>query len=141
MEQITLTKEKLELLNSIQERHVNGFDCLVNDVFNEIISNSNTFKEAKEKLKELRIHSGMQGETTSLLVVYEKAEEKLEERINATLINEWRKGGIAMFKILNDLKTSLKNHPWGWKEHLPYLLILSMSLIALILGILSMILS
>ncbi len=46
-----------------------------------------------------------------------------------------------MFKILNDLKISLKNHPWGWKEHLPYLLILSMSLIALILGILSAILS
>lgn len=88
MERITLTKEKLELLNSIQERHVNGFDCLVNDVFNEIISNSNTFKEAKEKLKELRIHSGMKYETTSLLAVYEKAEEKLEERINATLINE-----------------------------------------------------
>ncbi|WP_369041160.1 hypothetical protein [Staphylococcus chromogenes] len=88
MELITLTKEKLELLNSIQERHVNGFDCLVNDVFNEIISNSNTFKEAKEKLKELRIHSDMKYETTALLAVYEKAEEKLEERINATLINE-----------------------------------------------------
>lgn len=45
-----------------------------------------------------------------------------------------------MFKILNDIKTSLENHPWGWKEHLPYLLMLSLSLIALILGILSMIL-
>ncbi|RIM08469.1 hypothetical protein [Staphylococcus chromogenes] len=88
MEYITLTKEKWELLDSIQERHVNKFDCLVNDVFNEIISNSNTFKEAKEKLKGLRIHSDTKYETTALRVVYEKAEEKLEERINATLINE-----------------------------------------------------
>ena len=41
-----------------------------------------------------------------------------------------------MFKILNDIKTSLKNHPWGWKEHLPYLLMLTLSLVALILGVL-----
>ncbi|HAR3174114.1 TPA: hypothetical protein RXF80_000260 [Staphylococcus aureus] len=45
-----------------------------------------------------------------------------------------------MFKILNDIKTSLKNHPWGWKEHLPYLLMLTLSLVALILGVLSAIL-
>lgn len=45
-----------------------------------------------------------------------------------------------MFKFLNDVKTSLENHPWGWKDHLPYLLILSMSLIALVFGILSVIL-
>ncbi len=38
-----------------------------------------------------------------------------------------------MFKVLNDIKTSLKNHPWGWKEHLPYLLMLTLSLVALIL--------
>ncbi len=23
-----------------------------------------------------------------------------------------------MFKVLNDIKTSLKNHPWGWKRPL-----------------------
>ncbi len=34
-----------------------------------------------------------------------------------------------MFKILNDIKTSLKNHP-GIK-HLPYLLMLTLSLVAL----------
>ncbi|HBP2865095.1 TPA: hypothetical protein L5Y54_001167 [Staphylococcus aureus] len=45
-----------------------------------------------------------------------------------------------MFKILNDIKTSLKNHHWGWKEHLPYLLMLTLSLVALIFGVLSAIL-
>ncbi|WP_194746677.1 hypothetical protein, partial [Staphylococcus chromogenes] len=88
MEQITLTKEKLDLLNSIQEHHVNKFNCLVNDVFNEVVSNSNTFKEAKERLKELRVHSAMSGDTKTLVAIYKKAEEKLEEKINATLINE-----------------------------------------------------
>lgn len=88
MEYITLTKEEWELLDSIQEGHVNKFNSLVNDIFNEVISKSNTFKEAKEKLKELRIHSGMRCKSIPLLTVYEKAEEKLEEKINATLIKE-----------------------------------------------------
>ncbi|EGQ1629936.1 transcriptional regulator [Staphylococcus pseudintermedius] len=88
MEQITLTKEELGLLNSIQERHINKFNVLVNDVFNEVVSNSNTFKEAKEKLKELRIHSGTNGDIEPLIDIYKKAEEKLEEKINATPIKK-----------------------------------------------------
>ncbi|MFI3546905.1 hypothetical protein V5G65_12675 [Mammaliicoccus sciuri] len=81
MERITLTKQELESLDIIQEDHVSQFYCLVNDVFNDVISNSKTIKEAKEKLKKLRIHSGIDGEKIPLITIYKKAEEILDKKL------------------------------------------------------------
>ncbi|UXV33110.1 hypothetical protein [Mammaliicoccus sciuri] len=94
MERITLTKQELESLEIIQEDHMNQFYCLVNDIFNDVISNSKTIKEAKEKLKELRIHSGTNGETMPLITIYKKVEEILDKKIDATPIQEWHRGEI-----------------------------------------------
>lgn len=128
-------------MEDLSNEYLAKIDGMAQEVLEQVLSESKNYGDAKRSLNNLKIMAKSHFKKEHLLVIYEQASKKLEEKINATLIKKWRKGGIAMFKILNDLKTSLKNHPWGWKEHLPYLLILSMSLIALILGILSMILS
>ncbi|UXR79026.1 hypothetical protein [Staphylococcus sp. IVB6227] len=94
MQRITLAKEELELLNSVQKAHLNQLNCLIGNVLNEVISRSKTLKEAKEKLKELRVHSGMSRDKIPLIAIYKEAEEILEKKIDATPIQEWHRGEL-----------------------------------------------
>lgn len=138
MEQITLTKE--ECVEQCINKDLKLLDYRVQQILEGVLSESTTYGDARNKLETLKIIAESHFKTEHASVIYKLALKKLDKKSTPLQLKGDEKGGFQMFKILNDIKTSLKNHPWGWKEHLPYLLMLTLSLVALILGVLSAIL-
>lgn len=73
-------------MDEIVKHHLLKVNKLSQEVLEQVISESQTYGDAKENLNELKILAKSHFKTEHLATVYEQALLQLEEKINATLI-------------------------------------------------------
>lgn len=77
-------------MNEIVNNHLLKVNRLSREVLEQVISESQTYGDAKENLNELKILAKSHYKTEHLATIYDQALLELEEKINATLIKKWR---------------------------------------------------
>lgn len=75
-------------MNELQNNHLLKVNRLSREVLEQVISESQTYGDAKENLNELKILAKSHFKTEHLATIYERALLELEEKINATLIKK-----------------------------------------------------
>ena len=73
-------------MNEILKHHLLQVNKLAQGVLEQVISESQTYGDAKENLNELKILAKSHYKTEHLATIYDRALLELEGRINATLI-------------------------------------------------------
>lgn len=77
-------------MNEIVNNHLLKVNRLSREVLEQVISESQTYGDAKGNLNELKILAKSHYKTEHLATIYDQALLELEEKINATLIKKWR---------------------------------------------------
>ncbi|MDW3910684.1 transcriptional regulator [Staphylococcus saprophyticus] len=75
-------------MNEIVNNHLLKVNRLSREVLEQVISESQTYGDAKENLNELKILAKSHYKTEHLATIYDQALLELEEKINATLIKK-----------------------------------------------------
>ncbi|MFL0469172.1 transcriptional regulator [Staphylococcus cohnii] len=75
-------------MNEIVNKHLLKVNRLSREVLEQVISESQTYGDAKENLNELKILAKSHFKTEHLVTIYDQALLDLEEKINATLIKK-----------------------------------------------------
>lgn len=75
-------------MNEIANHHLLQVNKLVLEVLEQVISETQTYGDAKENLNKLKILAKSHYKTEHLATIYDQALLKLEEKINATLIKK-----------------------------------------------------
>lgn len=88
MEQITLTKE--ECVEQCINKDLKLLDYRVQQILEGVLSESTTYGDARNKLETLKIIAESHFKTEHASVIYKLALKKLDKKINATPIKEWR---------------------------------------------------
>lgn len=73
-------------MDEIVKHHLLKVNKLSQEVLEQVISESQTYGDAKENLNDLKITAESHYKTEHLATIYEQALLQLEEKINATLI-------------------------------------------------------
>ncbi|WP_034172748.1 hypothetical protein [Listeria monocytogenes] len=75
-------------MDEIVKHHLLKVNKLSHEVLEQVISESQTYGDAKENLNELKILAKSHFKTEHLITIYDQALLDLEEKINATLIKK-----------------------------------------------------
>ncbi|ASN69352.1 hypothetical protein 10S14_30 [uncultured Caudovirales phage] len=75
-------------MDEIVKHHLLKVNKLSQEVLEQVISESQTYGDAKENLNELKILAKSHFKTEHLTTIYDQALLDLEEKINATLIKK-----------------------------------------------------